>query len=303
VPDSDEFWDFYWETSNHKLADLGKWEAIRAASRLVRRLAVDPLQPVRILELGCGEGQVIGALVRAHASTRAIEASCGVDYAPAAIEKGCRAFPELTFVEGDFTDPGMLAGLGQFEIVLLVNALHEVFSAAYSTALGELDVPLAKRQVEWALAGAVARLAQGGYLLLFDGLESDGDVSRVVRICWRDREARRRFETFAAEYRPFRITYCETGDPLRVELSYRDFTRYMTKSIFLDKPLWQTERLESYQYFNQAEFRAAFERLGLEVFELRTLTVDYEKWRAEVEIETEGVDFPAEHILLVGRHR
>jgi len=33
------------------------------------------------------------------------------------------------------------------------------------------------------------------------------------------------------------------------------------------------------------------------------LTVDYEKWRAEVEIETEGVDFPAEHILLVGRHR
>jgi hypothetical protein len=166
-----------------------------------------------------------------------------------------------------------------------------------------LDIALAKRRVERALAGAVARLAQGGYLLLFDGLESDGNVSRVVRICWRDREARRRFETFAAEYRPFRIAYRETGDPLRVELSYRDFTRYLTKSIFLDKPLWQTERLESYQYFNQVEFSAAFERLGLEVIELRMLTVDYEKWRAEVEIETEGVDFPAEHILLVGRHR
>jgi SAM-dependent methyltransferase len=303
VPDTDEFWDFYWETSHHKLADLGKWEAIRAASRLVRRLALDPLQPVRILELGCGEGQVIGALVRAHAGTRAIEASCGVDYAPAAIDKGRRAFPELSFVECDFTDPELMSGLGQFEIVLLVNALHEVFSAAYSTALGELDVPLAKQRVGRALAGAVDRLVQGGYLLLFDGLESDGDASQVLRLCWRDRGARRRFETFASEYRPFRIVYRETGDPLRVELSYRDFTRYLTKSIFLDKPLWQTERLESYQYFNQAEFRAAFERLGLEVLELRTLSVNYEKWRAEVEIETEGADFPAEHVLVVGRKR
>ena len=301
MSETDEFWDFYWETSGRKLADLGKWEAIRAASRLVRRLAEDPLQPVRILELGCGEGQVIGALVRAHAGVRAIEASCGVDYAPAAIEKGRRAFPELVFIEGDFTNPHLLGGLGQFEIVLLVNALHEVFSAAYSDALGEVDVPQARRRVREALAMAVERLAPGGYLLLFDGLESAGDTSQILRIRWPDRQARRRFETFAAEYRPFRIAYHETGDPLRVELSYHDFTRYVTKSIFLDKPLWQTERLESYQYYTQAEFTEAFERLELEVCELRTLTVDYDKWRGEVEIETDGVDYPVEHVLLVGR--
>ena len=301
VSESDDFWDFYWETSAHKLADLGKWEAIRTASRLVRRLASDPLQPVRLLELGCGEGQIIGALVRAHAGVREIAASCGVDYSRSAIEKARRNFPELSFIEGDFTDPGLISGLGQFEIVLLVNALHEVFSAAYSEALGEVDVGQARQQVELALGGAVERLAPGGYLLLFDGLENLGDTSQPVRIRWNDRQARQRFETFAAEYRPFRITYRETGDPLSVELSYRDFTRYITKAIFLDKSLWQTERLESYQYFNQAEFTALFGRLGLEILELRTLTVDYEKWRAEVEIETAGMDFPVEHVLVVGR--
>jgi SAM-dependent methyltransferase len=301
VTDSDEFWDFYWETSQHKLADLGKWEAIRAASRLARRLAGDPLQPVRILELGCGEGQVIGALLRAHAGLRAIQTSCGVDYSPTAIEKGRRAFPELTFIEGDITDPELGASLGQFEIVLLVNALHEVFSSAYSQELGEVDISYARRRVEEALAGAVARLAPGGFLLLFDGLESEGDTSQILRIRWRDRPARRRFETFASEYRPFHIAYYETGDSLRVDLSYRDFTRYVTKLIFLDRSLWQTERLESYQYFTQAEFVAAFERLGLEICEISTLTVDYEKWRAEVEIETEGVDYPTEHILMIGR--
>ena len=72
---------------------------------------------------------------------------------------------------------------------------------------------------------------------------------------------------------------------------------YITKSIFLDKRLWRTERLESYQYFTQAEFEAAFASLGLRIAHLRTLTVDYEKWRSEVEIVSPGVDFPAEHIL------
>lgn len=300
--ESDAFWDFYWETACQNLADLGKWEAICTASRLVRRLAVNPLQPVRILELGCGDGQVIGPLVRAHAGLLAIDASCGVDYSPVAIEKGRRSYPELTFIEGDFTDPELIAGLGQFEIVLLVNALHEVFSAAYSDALGEVDVPQAKQRVAAALTGAAGRLAAGGYLLLFDGLESPGDTTRPLRIRWPDRQARRRFETFAAEYRPFRIAYRETDDPLCVELSYRDFTRYVTKSIFLDKPLWHTERKESYQYFTQPEFTAAFARLGLEICELRTLTVDYDKWRAEMEIETAGVDFPTEHILIVGKN-
>ena len=86
-----------------------------------------------------------------------------------------------------------------------------------------------------------------------------------------------------------------------MELSYRDFTRYITKSIFLDKRLWQTERLESYQYFNEDEFRQAFARVGLVIDELRTLTVNYEKWRSEVEIETSGMDFPVEHILILAR--
>jgi hypothetical protein len=40
-------------------------------------------------------------------------------------------------------------------------------------------------------------------------------------------------------------------------------------------------------------------RLGLQILELRTLTVNYEKWRAEVEILTPGADFPAEHILIL----
>jgi SAM-dependent methyltransferase len=303
MAESPEFWDFYWDVRLQELEDLGKREAILAVSRLIRRL--EPGETLRLLELGCGEGQIIGALVEAHSQAYSLEGSCGVDYSPRAIEK-CRqtygrSFPELTFVEGDFTDRSLLSGLGRFRIVLLVNALHEVFSAGYSPELGEVAVPAAKRRVEEALEGAVGSLLPGGYLALFDGLEPAEDGREPLRIRFRHVQARSRFETFASQYRPFRIAFRETGDPLSVELVRRDFTRYITKSIFLDKRLWETERLESYQYFNEGEFRSAFDRLGLVIRELRTLTVNYEKWQGEVEIETPGADFPAEHILILAQ--
>lgn len=301
MPESDEFWDFYWEICLQELEDLGKKEAILATSKLILSLAERPEQPVRLLELGCGEGQIIGALVKAHAQVRAINASCGVDYSRHSIEKCRRTYPGISFIEGDFTDPDLMARLGQFEIVLLVNALHEVFSAGYSPELGEVAVPAAKQRVDQAIAGAVECLAPKGYLVLFDGLETSGDIREPLRIRFRHWQARRRFDTFVHEYRPFRISYHEVDRPTCVELSWRDFTRYITKSIFLEKELWQTERLESYQYFNEAEFREAFTRLGLTICEQRTLTVNYEKWRSEVDIETQGVDFPPEHILILAQ--
>jgi hypothetical protein len=138
-------------------------------------------------------------------------------------------------------------------------------------------------------------------LVLFDGLEPLGDPREMLQIAFVDRQARAHFETFARTYHPFHITFQETGDPLAVKLPRRDFTRYITKSIFLGKRLWDTERSESYQYFTEDEFRAAFARQGLRIAELRTLTVNAEKWSRQVRIETPGALFPTEHILIIAQ--
>ena len=128
MADGDEFWDFYWEVALQEMEDLGKREAILAVSRLMRgglrgnvpesiesgtrptsgREAelLGVAKPVRLLELGCGEGQVIGALLKAHADDCAVDGSCGVDYSHPAIEKCRRLHPGVRFLEGDFTDRG-----------------------------------------------------------------------------------------------------------------------------------------------------------------------------------------------------
>ena len=303
MAESDEFWDFYWEVRLQLLEDLGKREAILAASRLVRGLAGRGAGRARLLELGCGEGQIIGALVGAHAQELSPGDCTGVDHSQRSIEVCRRSYPEMQFIEGDFTDPVLMSQLGQFNIVLMVNALHEVFSAGYSPVLGEIDTPAARKNVERALEIAVKRVIPGGYLALFDGLEPPGNPDERLRVRFQHWQARRRFDLFAAEYRPFRITYREVDGPLCVELSQRDFTRYIDKSIFLEKKLWQTERMESYQYFTEADFEAAFARLGMQIQKKRAFTVNYEKWRSEVEIETPGVDFPVEHILIIARKK
>ena len=301
MPENNDFWDFYWEMRLLPMENLGKRAAILAASELIRTLAQQVDHPLRLLELGCGEGQVIGTLLDAHFQLCAVQASVGVDYNAQSLAQCQRDYPGLRCVKGDFTDSNLLAGLGKFELVLLVNALHEVFSDSFSPERGEIDIPAGKQRVEQALAGAAGCLAPGGWLILFDGLEPPGDPHQLVRICFRDYQVRREFETFVEQYRPLRITYREVEGSLCVELSQRDFTRYITKSIFLGKRLWETERLQSYQYFTEEEYRAAFARQGLEVSGLRTLTMNDEKWRYRVEIDTPGLEFPDEHILILAR--
>jgi hypothetical protein len=138
-------------------------------------------------------------------------------------------------------------------------------------------------------------------LVLFDGLEQAGDPNDSIEIHFLDLQGRADFETFAKQYHPFNIQFTQLNDPMNVLLSRRSFTRYITKSIFLGKKLWQTEQLESYQYFTEQEFRTAIDQQGLRIMDLQTLTMNDDKWRRRVEIVTPGIEFPDEHILIIAQ--
>ncbi len=297
MPD-ESFWNLYWDTRLQFLQGQGKGHAILAASRLIRG---DPSQTMRILELGCGEGQILGALVEAHQEMPHIQESVGVDYDALALETARKAFPAIKFIQGDFTDPDLLEELGKFDLILLVNALHHVFSDAYDEELGEVDVPTAKIAVQGAFRSIQKCLHPGGSILLFDGLEADGDLQRLLEIRFLHTQAQEDFLQFAREYQPFRIRYQVGSSKDSILISVRDFTRYVTKMIFLGKPLWQRERLESYQYFNRAELQQMFLENGLTLMEEQFISVDMQRWQDEIEILSPDFDFPVEHVLMIGK--
>ena len=135
------------------MRNLGKRFAILAASDLIRRL-----KDKKKHRCVCWNWAVVKPGDR-HAPAGpqqicSLKNSKGVDYNPRSLAVCRRDYPGLGCIEGDFTNPDLLAGLGKFDIVLLVNALHEVFSNCFSKELGEVDIPAAKQHVEQALGGA-----------------------------------------------------------------------------------------------------------------------------------------------------
>lgn len=70
----------------------------------------------RVLDLGCGNGDLLAALKP--------RVGVGVDFSPNTIAEARRAHPDLTFVEGDAEDPGVIAGLpGPFDYIILSDTI------------------------------------------------------------------------------------------------------------------------------------------------------------------------------------
>jgi SAM-dependent methyltransferase len=294
---TDSFWDFYWETRLQFLQGQGKGEVIQQASRLMQQST----EGMRILEAGCGEAQIIGSLVEAHGSSTGEHTSIGIDRDLSALAVARKTYPAILFLEGDFTDQTLLQSLGKFDLLLLVNALHHVFSDAYDPGLGEIDVTRGKTNVHSSFSTLATCVSPGGYLILFDGLEAEGGPDQPIRIRFQNSEAWQKFQIFAQEYRPFKIDYQQESDSNTITLRQRDFTRYVTKIIFLGKSLWERERHESYQYFNKHEMQEMLTDNGFMIQEFRLLSVDYDHWLQDVEILTPEVEFPPEHVMITAR--
>lgn len=71
---------------------------------------------LRVLELGCGTGELLGALKPSY--------GVGIDISPLMIEKAAEAWPEIDFVVGDVEDPAVLSAIGRpFDVIVLSDIL------------------------------------------------------------------------------------------------------------------------------------------------------------------------------------
>src|SRR5262249_31741297 len=70
----------------------------------------------RVLELGCGAGDLLAALRPSF--------GVGVDFSAAMIDAARKAHPDLTFLVGDIEDPDFLRSLpGPFDVIIVVDTL------------------------------------------------------------------------------------------------------------------------------------------------------------------------------------
>ncbi|MDT0265277.1 class I SAM-dependent methyltransferase [Streptomyces sp. DSM 44915] len=133
--------------AEHPIAAPLSEESVAA---LLRRALADRAGPVRLLDLGCGQAAWPLRALAAHPTATAV----GVDLDPGGLAHAAAeaarlgVADRLTLVTGDAAAFAAEAAHGAFDVVLSVGATH---------AFGGLAA---------TLAGAVARLAPGGRLVL-----------------------------------------------------------------------------------------------------------------------------------------
>ena len=87
-----------------------------------RILAYLPQSCQRLLDVGCGEGR-FGRFLQAH---QPVERYVGVDFSAELLVIAQAQMEQGQFYQCDMTQPGFLAGLGKFEVVVCLAALHHI---------------------------------------------------------------------------------------------------------------------------------------------------------------------------------
>ncbi|MBP8002229.1 MAG: class I SAM-dependent methyltransferase [Chloroflexi bacterium] len=292
-------WQLYWETRRQRLQEKGsKGLVVAVTNQLIKLLQEQGHQPISIVTLGCGEGHILSAIREANATTPL--SLIGIDIQADVIAQAKQFYPDFQFLVADYRDPVWRSQVGSVHLVLLVNSLHEVYSATRDPRTGFIAEQEGKQQVRQTLAHIAAALEPDGYLVLFDGLEHDLPGSAPITIQFCSDAAANLFTKFAHEYQAEPITFTRILDQ-QITLPLRHFTRFITKTLFLETPLWAIERDESYQYFTEREFLETLIPLGLLIQEIQRLSPHLEQWQQWVTLLTSDVLFPDEHILLVGQ--
>jgi SAM-dependent methyltransferase len=293
-------WESYWGARRQSLQNpLGKRRAVVAAFQIIEGLAAESARPVRIIELGCGEGHILGELLKMCETSKLRVGDCaGVDNQECVIESARRLYPQVSFSVADYAEQPL--DLQPFDLVMMVGTLHEVYSGSRPGASREIDPDLGKKAVAKALRHAVRLIGGDRYLVLFDGVEHPLPGLQIV-VRFNSDRGMNEFKKIVSEYEAFRLSYEEAEGRRRVRMSMRDFTRYITKTRFFNSGLWEIEKWESYQYFTEDEFKKCLGEIGVDVLKLQCSTPRQKDWEDRVTIETPGVAFPQENILIVGR--
>ncbi len=242
-------------------------------------------RPLRILEIGCGEGLLLNAVQKVNPNAQCY----GIELSENAVSAGKRKYPQIHFINQDLHAYFGAAEFEQFDIVLSCNVMHEIYTQKrVREGIDEAEKYLA------SLFGKLKDcLVPGGVFVLVDGVlpddEKDGTVSFILT------------EEGAGIYEIIRSSYCFLREPLpeahageSMTVSSIDFEKFITKSLFADSPDWEIERKESYQYFTRSRFEKLFRELGYIIMREELQIEQWELWQRLVTV-TDG-SFPFENI-------
>lgn len=279
---------------------LTKARVIPYVLNYIRNIIAKPKEIPAIADFGCSEGLMLGRIKEIFDETHPTYPIdyYGFDYNKSLIENASKANSGIKFRQADLTKSNSLKKYSnRFDVVIVVNTLHEIFS--FYSFNGTFDEKKGKRYLLKSLKTIIETLKPGGKLIIFDGVEHSARLNKQITIKLQSKEAILALKKFQKNYKPIKVKL-DWISKNTAKIDIKTFTRFITKTIFLNTPVWKMEQEEMYQYFTTQEYEDTLNKLGLTIEARDLLSPNLKTWHSFAKIEDSGISYPNEHILIVG---
>ena len=232
------------------------------------------IRPGKIVEFGCGRGQVLEFLSNNYPESIII----GIDKSKERLEEAAKkrlknVIPILT----DITNP--IFPNKTFDTAIFIASLHEVFSYQGSEKL------------TFTLRIAHDVLKDNGTLIIQDFLKP---LPKLVAMGFRNALTHKKFLRFVAEFKARKVQFQKTGNNVRLDIA--DAIEFISKYRSSDEADWREEMNETHFFFTEKDYAESVKNVGFAIINSKKLLRNQEWW-SEVRKDIEFV-FEAEYQLI-----
>lgn len=183
----------------------------------------------------------------------------------------------------DLTGP--INQLGNFDIVILANIIHETLPV--DQKLRPCD---SEGLVKQSLNKVSGLLSKGGKLVILDGLKPDFEEQPLI-INFKNLESKNLFIEFSQKYKAFMVQTEMYGNGVITRT--KDVAAFSTKARYLHERYWDIEATQNYQYFSEKQFRKVIGECGMIVERLEPQRFAPEFVNNIIESVYPAIEFPA----------
>lgn len=262
---------------------------IPTAAELITKLLLNkPI--VRVLDVGCFNGAMLNQIrLNTPAELRQRAYFTGAEIDEGLIEDGRKKYPELSLNKIDLDKTS--SDLGQHDIVILSNVLHEVIPNPNN---GIADI---EKVIHTALDRVSSFMAVQSNLLILDGLRPDND-SEEIEIRFATNEPYELYKLFADRYSAFNVQATYSGRNV-IQTRVKDLAAFLTKARYLFEDYWSIESQQTYQYFNKQQFNKVLglSKFTVERFDPQEFTQEY--LNSMFTSTNPKIEYPAKNVLII----
>ncbi|MFH1863333.1 MAG: hypothetical protein ABIJ85_00265 [bacterium] len=243
---------------------------------------------VKILDVGCFNGAMLNQIrINTPDELRQQVHYAGAEVDKSLIDDGRKKYPELTFNYMDLN--GSLPDLGQHDIVVLSNVLHEVTPNSEGTD-AEAAISATLREIS-------SFVTAGGNLLILDGLKPNHD-DKIIEVHFTGSGPHKLYKFFAQKYSAFKVHAVDIGTNA-IQTRGKDLVTFMTKARYLFEDYWPIESQQSYQFFTKEQFYKVLGLSGFRItrFEPQRFTQEY--LNSIYASTNPKIEYPAKNVLVV----